>query len=65
MQEKPPGNRHEHMEDTLSEEVEVAIRSLKKRKSPDEDNIMAEMMQTVEEFLVQMMQTCVKGYVNK
>ena len=39
MQEMPPFNRHEHMEDILREEVEAAVGNLKKRKSPDEDNI--------------------------
>ena len=38
LQEMPPCNRQEHMEDILREEVEAAVGSLKKRKSPGEDN---------------------------
>ena len=32
LQEMPPCNRHEHMEDILREEVEAAVGNLKKRK---------------------------------
>ena len=55
LQEMPPCNRQEHMEDILREEVEAAVRSLKKRKSPGEDNITAEMIQAGEESSVEMM----------
>src|SRR6218665_2425226 len=48
LQEMPPCNRQEHMEDILREEVEAAVGSLKKRKSPGEDNITAEMIQAGE-----------------
>ena len=65
LQEMPPCNRHEHMEDILSEEVEAAVRNLKESTafasflsgSPGEDNITAEMIQAGEESSVEMMYT--------
>src|SRR6218665_2572562 len=66
LQEMPPCNGHEHMEDILREEVQAAIGSLKKRKSPGEDNITQEMIQAGEESSVQMMHTlCKKIYQEK
>src|SRR6218665_3457109 len=44
----------------VREEVEAAVRSLKKRKSPGEDNITAEMIQAGEESSVEMMYTLFK-----
>src|SRR6218665_3193202 len=60
LQEMPPCNSHEHMEDILREEVEAAVGSLKKRKSPGEDNITAEMIQAGEESSAEMMYTLCK-----
>ena len=65
LQEMPPCNRQEHIY-ILREEVEAAVRSLKKRKSPGEDNITAEMMQAGEESSVEMMYTlCKRIYQEK
>src|SRR6218665_3795928 len=66
LQEMPPCNRHEHMEDILREEMKAAVGSLKKRKSPGEDNITAEMIQAGEESSVEMMYTlCKRIYQEK
>src|SRR6218665_1805274 len=66
LQEMPLCNRHEHTEDILREEVEAAVRNLKKRKSPGEDNITAEMIQAGEESSVEMMYTlCKRIYQEK
>ena len=59
----PTSNSQEHMEDILREEVEAAIRNLKRRKAPGEDNIMAEMIQAGETCSVEMLHTlCNKIY---
>src|SRR6218665_2960106 len=65
LQEMPPCNKQEHMEDILREEVESAVRSLKKRKSPGEDNITAEMIQAGEESSLEMMYTLCKRIYQK
>ena len=66
LQEMPPCNRHEHMEDILREEVQAAVGNLKKRKSPGGDNITAEMIQAGEESSVEMMYTlCKRIYQEK
>src|SRR6218665_3678861 len=62
----PPCNRQEHMEDILRVEVGAAVRSLKKRKSPGEDNITAEIIQAGKESSVEMMYTlCKRIYLEK
>src|SRR3984885_7608136 len=66
LDEIPSSNSHEHMEDILEEEVEAAIRNLKKRKAPGEDNITAEMIQAGERCSVEMLHTlCNKIYYEK
>ena len=63
LDELPPTNTTEHMDDFLEEEVAAAIKNLKKGKSPGEDNITAEMLQAGEECSVKMMHTlCNKIY---
>lgn len=63
LDELPPTNTAEHMDDFLEEEVAAAIKNLKKGKSPGEDNITAEMLQAGEECSVKMMHTlCNKIY---
>ena len=50
----------------MKEEVEAAIRALKKKKSPGEDNISAEMMQAGQECSTEMMHVlCEKIFVDK
>jgi len=51
--ELPTTNTAEDMEDFLEEEVAMAIKNLKKEKSPGEDNITAEMMQSGEDTVQQ------------
>src|ERR1043165_7461975 len=62
----PTSNSQEHMEDILRGEVEAAIRSLKKKKAPGEDNIMAEMIQAGATCSVEMLHTlCDRTYQEK
>ena len=49
LDELPAFNGHEQMLDIMGKEVEVAIKNLKRRKAPGEDNITAEMIQAPEE----------------
>ena len=45
LEELPENNRQERMLDILEEEIAAAIKNLKRKKAPGEDNITAEMIQ--------------------
>ena len=53
--ELPASSSQEQMDDILRDEVEAAVRSLKTRKAPGEDNIVAEMIQAGESCSVEML----------
>ena len=66
LKELPATNSHEPLDNVMKEEVEAAIRALKKKKSPGEDNISAEMMQAGQECSTEMMHVlCEKIFVDK
>src|SRR6218665_1108659 len=66
LEELPPSNEQEHMESILREEVESAMRSQKKRKAPNVDNIPAEMIQAGEECSIDMLRMlCNRIYQEK
>ncbi len=66
LKELPATNSHEPLDNVMKEEVEAAIRALKKKKSPGEDNISAEMIQAGQECSTEMMHVlCEKIFVDK
>ena len=66
LEELPVINSHEQMPDIMEEEVETAIKNLKRKKAPGEDNITAEMIQAGGSCSVEMMhRLCNKIYYDK
>lgn len=63
--ELPASNSQEHMENILREKVETAIKNLKERKAPGEDNIVAEMIQAGEICSVEMLHMQCNKYTRK
>src|ERR1700733_229235 len=57
IKELPIWNEHEKMESILREEIEMAIKNLKTKKAPGEDNITAEMIQAGGDCSTEMLHT--------
>src|SRR3984885_12289194 len=66
IKELPICNEHEKMESILREEIEMAIKNLKTKKAPGEDNITAEMIQAGGDCSTEMLHTlCNQIYCSK